>query len=59
MNIAIRSIVAGAGLATLAFQTNAQEGTSSMENKIVINQSVELSVYHTGPKGSWFVIACA
>jgi pimeloyl-ACP methyl ester carboxylesterase len=56
MNIAIRSIVAGAGLATFACQTNAQEGASSMENKIVINQSVKLSVYHTGPASTYNVV---
>ena len=52
MNIIIRSVIIGAGLASFAFQTIAQEGTSSMENKIVTNQSVNLKVYHTGPESA-------
>jgi pimeloyl-ACP methyl ester carboxylesterase len=56
MNAVIRSIVAGAGLVSLAFQTVAQEGASNMENKIVINQSVNLIVYHTGPASTYNVV---
>lgn len=56
MNVVIRSIVAGAGLASLAFQTIAQEGASNMENKTVINQSVNLNVYHTGPASTYNVV---
>ena len=56
MNVIIRSIVAGAGLAALAFQTIAQEGNSNMENKIVINKSVNLNVYHTGPTSAYNVV---
>ncbi len=56
MNLAIRSILAGAGLAALACQTTAQEGTPTMETKNVVNQSVSLSVFHTGPASGTNVI---
>ncbi|MVO18690.1 alpha/beta fold hydrolase [Parasedimentitalea huanghaiensis] len=56
MDVIIRAIVAGAGLAALAFQSTAQEGATNIENKIVINQSANLSVYLTGPKSTHNVV---
>ncbi len=56
MNNVIRSIIACAGLVSLASQATAQEGVSIMENKIVTTQAVSLNVYHTGPASAYNVV---